>query len=365
MPFFTEHVLGDGFIDYSKEIIEKVCENQDHLFDYLKQEIHLLGFSCVVVNQKNIVAWCDTGRVGRNVLVRALVDVDKQAQVMILLASMEKFKHMCTSLSGTVYFCFEWCDNDWQNANAEKLLSFLQDKNINTALGFYCSEQIEVGKLSVVGGCRLAGVHKVSLKVQRNTVEKTKGALVNNPIYVASNILMNLGGAMLDRYDEFVSNHCGISTVIGGFDLVMIKDDAMISGDIYYESEKEVIEAEDLIRNVSEHTAAMFDCCVEFNQELNQKLPPVIANETCCAFLKHHAFQFISPENFVDTPCEYAPNTFGVYAKLFPSVYPFIGFKMNESNLEHSLNDVVDLGVKLTLNYLLSLSLLDDVDKIN
>lgn len=382
-----EHV--EQYVIETRRQLHQLAEPSDqekNTFAYIIEEIRKIGFSYEIIEEFTVVAKLETGKPGKVIALRADIDALpvkenecnlKQARTCIsnnpnaahlcghdahaamLLASMKVMKEIEDELVGTYYFCFEQGEELGRKKGVTAILNYLEDKGIDTVWAIHVYNKLASGKISVDEGPRMAGVAGTMVKVIGKGGHGSRPDLSNNPVFAAANILVNLGGVFINKIDANETVTCGITTLQGGGTPNVFSDEAIISGTFRFFNEEEGKKAVDIFKNVSEHTAAMHDCFVEFDEKTKVLGIPVVTDKKCSEFAKQVLPEFIGEDSIANCDKWYASESFSAYAKTYPSIFAFLGINNQEkgTGAEHHSEffdvdeNVLMLGVKATVGY--------------
>lgn len=393
----------EEYVIKTRRELHQLAEPSDQevkTFAYILEEIKQIGFSFEVVEEFTVVARLETNKPGNIIALRADIDglpikenennlkrnrtcisnsdtashlCGHDAHAAMLLASMRVLKEIQDDLVGTYYFCFEQGEELGRKKGATAILNYLEDKRIDTVWAIHVYNKLESGKICVDAGPRMAGAAGAMVKVIGKGGHGSRPDLSNNPTFVAANILVNLGGVFINKINANETVTCGITTLNGGGTPNVFSDEATIAGSFRFFDVNEGKKAVDLFKSVSEHTAAMYDCYVEFDEKTKVLGRPVVTNKECSEFAKQVLPEFIGGENI--SPCDkwYASESFSGYTLSYPSVFAFLGINNPEdgTGAEHHSEffdideSVLMLGVKATVGYATSYARKSKEDKVN
>ncbi|MEG0165215.1 amidohydrolase [Anaerorhabdus sp.] len=396
-----EHV--ENYVIETRRELHRLAEPSDqekNTFAFIIEEIRKLGFSYEIVEEFTVVAKLQTGRNGKTVALRADIDglpvkenkhnlkrertcisnrpdashmCGHDAHVAMLLASMKVLKEIQDELVGTYYFCFEQGEELGRRKGVTAILNYLDEQCIDTVWAIHVYNKLKAGKICVDAGPRMAGVAGAMVKVIGKGGHGSRPDLSNNPVYAAANILVNLGGVFTNRIDANETVTCGITTLTGGGTPNVFSDEAILAGTFRFFNVEEGRKAVDLFKNVSEHTAAMYDCFVEFDEKTKVLGVPVITNKECSEFAKKSLPEFIGDNCITSCDKWYASESFSAYTSMYPSVFAFLGIDNEEegSGAEHHSEffdideKVLMIGVKATVGYATSFAKINKEEKID
>lgn len=372
-------------------------DEEKNTFAYIIEEIKSIGFNYEIIEEFTVVARLETGKPGKVIALRADIDglpvtensynlkrertcVSKNknashacghdAHAAMLLASMKVLNEIKEELVGTYYFCFEQGEELGRKKGVTSILDYLEGKRVDTVWAIHVYNKLESGKICVDEGPRMAGVAGTMVKVIGKGGHGSRPDLSINPVFVAANILVNLGGVLVNKIDANETVTCGITTLNGGGTPNVFSDEATIAGTFRFFNVEEGRKAVDLFKSVSEHTAAMYDCFVEFDEKTKVIGVPVITDKECSEFAKKELIEYIGEEKIASCDKWYASESFSAYTHRYPSIFAFLGIKNEEegTGAEHHSEffdvdeNVLMLGVKATVGYAVSFAKKDMED---
>ncbi len=147
-----------------------------------------------------------------------------------------------------------------------------------------------------------------------------------NPVFCAASILTNTATAWVNQITAGRTVTLGVTSIQGGEAPNVIPDTADILGSLRFFNDEEGEKAVRIFKNVAEHTAAMNNCQVQFDDRFCVLCAPVI-NDEYYSNLISTALPEVLPENVTVSSCEpwYASESFSCYRRICPSVLAHLG----------------------------------------
>ena len=147
-----------------------------------------------------------------------------------------------------------------------------------------------------------------------------------NPVFCAASILTNTATAWVNQITAGRTVTLGVTSIQGGEAPNVIPDTADILGSLRFFNDEEGEKAVRIFKNVAEHTAAMNNCQVQFDDRFCVLCAPVI-NDEYYSNLISAALPEVLLENVTVSSCEpwYASESFSCYRRICPSVLAHLG----------------------------------------
>lgn len=357
--------------------------------DYICNQMEKLGISYELVTETAIIATLDTHKDGPHILLRADMDAlpleeDKEnltglkicvseqeytchacghdAHSAMLLGSMEVLSKMKDVLCGVVYFCFEAGEEN--GASSRQILEFLTEKKVDCVWAIHVYSALESGKIGIYEGACMAGCAGIDITVHGKAGHGSRPDRAINPVFTAAAIVANLPGVFVNQVDVEKTVTLGVTSIQGGETFNVFPEKAHICGSMRFFDREEGEKALHLVKNVAEHTAAMYGCTVSFGEMMDEAGIPVV-NDIAHAKLAKEAIRQIYNQEAVpdDFPLFYASESFARYCKRYPGIMALLGIKNREygSGAEHHNGkfdvdeNVMDMGVRATVKYVSTL----------
>ena len=197
-----------------------------HTRNVLIREIESMGATYRLLKGTGIIAMIQGGKPGKNRLLRADIDAlpvqeerenlkqekacvsdiegkchacGHDAHMAILLGTMKVIKRMQEDIEGTVYCCFE--EGEETNCGIITMMEALKEYRIDECFALHVYSGLDVGKVNVVPGPRMAGTVGIGFYVKGKTGHGSRPDQAANPIIPAAHIITQLDSAFLNQID--------------------------------------------------------------------------------------------------------------------------------------------------------------------
>ena len=246
------------------------------------------------------------------------------AHTAMLLGAMRVLAEQRDNLTGVIYFCFEEGEEDGRGILA--MLNQLSAHGVDVCWGIHVYAGLESGKICVSAGPRMAGAAGVGIKVIGRGGHGSRPDMSVNPVFCAASILTNTATAWVNQITAGRTVTLGVTSIQGGEAPNVIPDTADILGSLRFFNDEEGEKAVRIFKNVAEHTAAMNNCQVQFDDRFCVLCAPVI-NDEYYSNLISAALPEVLLENVTVSSCEpwYASESFSCYRRICPSVLAHLG----------------------------------------
>ena len=318
---------------------------------FIEEEIKKAGLPYEKAGATGWIAILDTGKPGSRIALRADIDAllvpeepnnlagprvvvsddphtshacGHDAHTAMLLGAMRVLAEQRDNLTGVIYFCFEEGEEDGRGILA--MLNQLSAHGVDVCWGIHVYAGLESGKICVSAGPRMAGAAGVGIKVIGRGGHGSRPDMSVNPVFCAASILTNTATAWVNQITAGRTVTLGVTSIQGGEAPNVIPDTADILGSLRFFNDEEGEKAVRIFKNVAEHTAAMNNCQVQFDDRFCVLCAPVI-NDEYYSNLISTALPEVLPENVTVSSCEpwYASESFSCYRRICPSVLAHLG----------------------------------------
>ena len=318
---------------------------------FIEEEIKKAGLPYEIAGDTGWIAILDTGKPGSRIALRADIDAllvpeepnnlagprvvvsddphtshacGHDAHTAMLLGAMRVLAEQRDNLAGVIYFCFEEGEEDGRGILA--MLNQLSAHGVDVCWGIHVYAGLESGKICVSAGPRMAGAAGVGIKVIGRGGHGSRPDMSVNPVFCAASILTNTATAWVNQITAGRTVTLGVTSIQGGEAPNVIPDTADILGSLRFFNDEEGEKAVRIFKNVAEHTAAMNNCQVQFDDRFCVLCAPVI-NDEYYSNLISAALPEVLLENVTVSSCEpwYASESFSCYRRICPSVLAHLG----------------------------------------
>lgn len=352
---------------------------------FLIEEIRRCGLPYEEVPTNSLIVRLETGRPGMTVALRADMDglpVNESAEnltgprvcrsehegychacghdahMAMMLGAMRVLTQLQDQLCGTVLFCFE--EGEEAVTGLAALLEALEKYHVDRCWAIHVYAGLDEGKLSVEAGPRMSGVSVTAVNFRGKGGHGSRPDMARNPVFAGAAFLNNLSMAFGQQVTAGETVTLGITLFRSGSALNVIEDIAELGGSLRFFNQEEGQRAVERFCRIAEHTAAMFDCAVEYPRGVPKVLGSPAINDPEASALALRVLPEVLPDGTL-SGCEpwYASETFSGWLQKYPGVLAFLGIR-NESegfgalhqNEKFDLNDkVLKTDVLATVRY--------------
>ena len=250
------------------------------------------------------------------------------AHMAILLGTMKVIKRMQEDIEGTVYCCFE--EGEETNCGIITMMEALKEYHIDECFALHVYSGLDVGKVNVVPGSRMAGTVGIGFYVKGKTGHGSRPDQAANPIIPAAHIITQLDSAFLNQIDAEETVTLGVCMFKAGEAVNVIPDKAYIAGTARYFNKAEGKKALHIINTVAENTAACHKCGIEFTERNKIILFPVVNDERVAENTQRKICEICGDKALGDCDRWYASETYSMYLERYPGALGFLGIRNDD-----------------------------------
>lgn len=326
-----------------------------HTRNVLIREIESMGATYRLLKGTGIIAMIQGGKPGKNRLLRADIDAlpvqeerenlkqekacvsdiegkchacGHDAHMAMLLGTMKVIKRMQEDIEGTVYCCFE--EGEETNCGIITMMEALKEYHIDECFALHVYSGLDVGKINVVPGPRMAGTVGIGFYVKGKTGHGSRPDQAANPIIPAAHIITQLDSAFLNQLDAEETVTLGVCMFKAGEAVNVIPDKAYIAGTARYFNKAEGKKALHIINTVAENTAACHRCSIEFTERNKIILFPVVNDEQVAENTQRKICEICGDKALGDCDRWYASETYSMYLERYPGALGFLGIRNDD-----------------------------------
>ena len=336
--------------------------------EFLQEEVRKRGLEVTMVTETGFYAVLDTGRPGKIIGMRTDIDalpIQEQdnnlagkrlckskidgvmhacghdGHMAVMLGAVNILSDLKDSLSGKIVFIFEAAEEI--GAGVKEMVAALKPLGISAIYGTHLASFMETGTICVDAGPRMAGSALIDMNIIGRSGHGSRPDLSINPVFGAAQVLNALSVAWVNQLDVNKTVTLGITQIIGGTANNVIPDKVYISGSLRFFDVEAGQAALDVLKRVSEQTASVHNCRVEFGPNTRMGTRPVI-NDDALAAKQIETVASLYPGKLVHDVKWYASESFNRYRDVAPSLFAFVGIASETygSGAEHH-NDFFDL----------------------
>lgn len=320
---------------------------------YIKDFADKKGWETIEVKDGGLLAIIDSGKPGKNLLLRADVDalpIEESPNNLkgpkACCSKKEGFSHACghdchtamTMMAGTVLsenkdawsgkiiLCFE--RGEEYAANIKVLLPYLVKDfklKIDGAYGTHVRWDIPVGKVSIKEGPVMAGGLGFSIKLKGVFGHGARPDLANNPLDCFVAIYQDLQACRMRSVSPYETLTFSIGQLHGGDQVNVIPGELVFGGTSrFFSLEKAGQHFLDTLLSSLEHECKIYNC----SYEKLRLLEPIyeVRNNTDCAKMGQKAIvEALGEDALYDEDPWMASESMGLYLQEFPGVLSFTG----------------------------------------
>ena len=326
-----------------------------HTRNVLIREIESMGATYRLLKGTGIIAMIQGGKPGKNRLLRADIDAlpvqeerenlkqekacvsdiegkchacGHDAHMAMLLGTRKVIKRMQEDIEGTVYCCFE--EGEETNCGIITMMEALKEYHIDECFALHVYSGLDVGKINVVPGPRMAGTVGIGFYVKGKTGHGSRPDQAANPIIPAAHIITQLDSAFLNQLDAEETVTLGVCMFKAGEAVNVIPDKAYIAGTARYFNKAEGKKALHIINTVAENTAACHRCSIEFTERNKIILFPVVNDEQVAENTQRKICEICGDKALGDCDRWYASETYSMYLERYPGALGFLGIRNDD-----------------------------------
>ncbi len=389
-------------LDLTKGFEEEVIELRDYLHTFpevggeefrtskfVEEEMKKLGLPTYHLNKTCFYAVLDTGKAGRNLVMRADIDgLPMDEEPLNILGRAKKtvseipgMCHACghdahtailmTAIKilvankdvlkgGKIYFIFEAGEEN--GFSSQDILNWLKELQPDGMYGMHVSSAHETKTISVQAGPRTAGIKAIYATVIGKGGHSSRPDQSINPTVAAANAIMALQ-SMTNLYsDPLYATTFATTGMSGGTAFNIIPDEIKFMGSYRFTDLETGSKFEELIPQIVENAVATYGCTVDIEVKDTGAYP--IVNDPKVSAIAEEALRKVHPEMERDYPVSLGSESMGVYLAEIPGCFVWVGTASEELGTtaahhngyfdidESMLKPAVDLSVQFAIDFL-------------
>lgn len=225
-------------------------------------------------------------------------------------------------LTGTVLLCFESAEETM--TGFAPMLAALESYPVESVWGIHLYADLESGKICVDAGSRMAGAASLDVVVHGVGGHGSRPDMAKNPVFAAASLLNNLAVAWVNQLSPEAPVTLGATTIEGGGRFNIIPEEAHVKGSLRYFDAQAGAQALEIVRLVSEHTAAMHGCAADASGSVELAYP--VVNDPAASDLAKRALGRTLPcGSVVSNAPWFGSESFGHYLRRYPGVFAHLG----------------------------------------
>lgn len=182
---------------------------------------------------------------------------------------------------------------------------------------------LEVGKVGFRSGKYMASADEIYLTVKGKGGHAAMPDEYNNPLLIASEILLNLRSAFANYNDKKIPTVLAFGKIIGNGATNVIPSEVKIEGTFRTMDEQWRKSAHQKIKNIAKRTAQSLKGKCEVDIHIGY--PCLVNNEKLTPKIKNHTEEFLGKENIVDLDLRMTSEDFAFYSEYVPVCFFRLG----------------------------------------
>lgn len=297
-------------------------------------ELDAMGVPYVRLDNRDVIAWIDTGRAGGSVALRADMDALPMQELteVPFRSRTDGVMHSCGhdihtanllgvaknllalrgEIGGKYYLCFQVGE---ENAiGAEEIVAWLRENaRIDCCCALHVGSTADKGVL-LTDGVFSAGAISFRITVRGQGGHGSAPHMAVNPLLPASEIVLRLAATPTNRIDARQPTVFSPCTIRAGTAFNIIPDTAEIQGSVRYFEGKNTQMIQDLLQSISAAVAESYGASAEVSW-LYEPILPVVNDSACTEVGLAVAREMglaVTPSGFA------ASENFSVFTEAFP-----------------------------------------------
>lgn len=343
----------------------------------IKEELDKMEIEYVSCASTGVVATIKGNHPGKTVALRADIDalcvrelnnIEYKSQVedmmhacghdghtSMLLGAAKILCELKDEIHGTIKLLFQPAEEIGEGAKA--MINDGALDNVDSIFGIHLWSNIDVGKISVEAGPRMASADWFKINITGKGGHGSAPHECIDALVVASSIVMNLQNIVSRQVNPLEPLVLSIGMLNAGSRFNVIAEDAYMEGSCRCfnpELRRELPAMMDrIINNIAQGYGA------KASLEYNFILPATINDAACSAIAENSAKKIVGYENVIKFEKVTGSEDFSYYMDLAPGALAFVGCKNEEKSAcysHHSGNfnideDALEIGTELYINY--------------
>lgn len=343
----------------------------------IKEELDKMGISYVSAANTGVIATIKGNNEGKTVALRADIDalavcelneVDYKSQTeglmhacghdghaAMLLGAAKVLNESKDEINGTVKLFFQ--PGEEIGAGARAMIADGAMEGVDSAFGIHLWADLEIGKISVEEGPRMASADIFKIKV------KGKGGHGSLPhqgvdaVLVSSAIAMNLQSIVSREVSPLESVVVSIGSINAGTRFNVIAEDAVLDGTCRCFNPEIREQLPEIIERIISNTAAAYRA--EATLEYNKAIPVTINNRECSKIAQQSVAKLLGEDGVVTMEKVTGGEDMSEYLNIAPGAIAFVGAGNVEKGITYPHHhgrfnideDALEIGTNLYVQY--------------
>ena len=343
----------------------------------IKEELDKMGIEYISCASTGIIATIKGYKPGKTVALRCDIDalsvqelnnIEYKSQVpgmmhacghdghaSMLLGAAKILCELKDQIHGTIKLFFQPAEEIGEGAKA--MINDGAMDNVDSVFGIHLWSNIDVGKISVEAGPRMASADWFKINITGKGGHGSAPHECIDALVVASSIVMNLQNIVSRQVNPLEPLVLSIGMLNAGSRFNVIAENAYMEGNCRCFNPELRKELPTMMDNIISNIANGYGA--KASLEYNFILPATINDATCSYIAEQSAQNIVGDENVIKFEKITGSEDFSYYMDLAPGALAFVGCKNKEKSAcysHHSGNfnideDALEIGTKLYVNY--------------
>lgn len=345
----------------------------------IKEELDKMGVPYVSAANTGVIATIKGDNPGKSVALRADIDaltvcelneVDYKSKVnglmhacghdghaAMLLGAAKVLNESKDKINGTVKLLFQPGEEVGEGARA--MIGDGAMEGVDTAFGIHLWADLEVGKVAVEEGPRMASADILKINVKGKGGHGSMPQQCVDAVVVASAIVMNLQTIVSREISPLESVVVSIGSINAGTRFNVIAENAILDGTVRCFNPEIREQIPEIIERIVKNTASAYRA--EASVEYNTVIPITINDKECTDIAKGSVVKLLGEDKLASVPKVTGSEDMSEYLNIAPGAIVFVGAGNADKGIIYPHHhgrfnideDALEIGTNLYVQYAL------------
>lgn len=345
----------------------------------IKEELDKMGVPYVSAANTGVIATIKGDNPGKSVALRADIDaltvcelneVDYKSKVnglmhacghdghaAMLLGAAKVLNESKNKINGTVKLLFQPGEEVGEGARA--MIADGAMEGVDTAFGIHLWADLEVGKVAVEEGPRMASADILKINVKGKGGHGSMPQQCVDAVVVASAIVMNLQTIVSREISPLESVVVSIGSINAGTRFNVIAENAILDGTVRCFNPEIREQIPEIIERIVKNTASAYRA--EASVEYNTVIPITINDKECTDIAKGSVVKLLGEDKLASVPKVTGSEDMSEYLNIAPGAIVFVGAGNADKGIIYPHHhgrfnideDALEIGTNLYVQYAL------------